>query len=114
MSKNKAKTFTLSKEESDRLRAIKNVSNYIIDLCRGDMDRFVKEVVKPRLALGVEVNITIDIDKGTVTTIPVETDPVVAEIKPATDKSSEGETPVEPVSAIKEETQEPKEGPVVA
>ena len=117
MKKEKGKVFNLSKEEKDRLNAIKNVSNYIIDLCRGDMDRFVKEVVKPRLSLKPEDNITIDIDKGTVTIIPAEVDPIVAEIKPATDKGPETETPVEPVPAKTEEEikpEESKEGPVVA
>ncbi len=86
MSKSKAKVFNLSSEEKDRLVAIRNVSNYMIELLRGDMNMFVEGVVKPRLALAKEANITVDIDKGTITLMPTETDPVVEEIKPATDK----------------------------
>lgn len=116
MSKNKAKVFNLSKEEKDRLVAIRNVSNYIIDLLRGDMNMFVDGVIKPRLALVREDNVTVDIDKGTLTTIPVETDPAVEEIKPATEKESVETTPVEPATPIEEtkEVVEPKNGPVVA
>jgi len=97
--KDNSKIFNLSKEEKDRLIAIRNVSNYMIDLIRGDMNMFVDGVIKPRLALGREINVSVDIDKGTLNTIPVETDSEVEEIKPVIENEEVSETKSEPIVA---------------
>jgi len=105
---NDGKTYNLSKEEKDRLVAIRNVSLYMQDLVRGDMNMFVDGIIKPRLALGKEISVTVDIDKGTLITIPVKTDPAVEEIKPALEKEEKKVVEKEP------EVVPAKKGPVVA
>jgi len=105
--KSDVKKFDLSTEEKSRLVAIRNVSLYMQDLIRGDMNMYVDGIIKPRLALGREINVTVDIDKGTLETVPVKTDPAVEEIKPALEKV---EKPVKEESVVVE----PKVGPVVA
>lgn len=85
----KEKVYILSKEEKDRLVAIRNVSNYLVDLIRGDMNMFVADMIKPRLGIAKEMNVTVDIDKGTVITVPPVEDKAVEEIKPALEKVEE-------------------------
>lgn len=105
--KSDVKKFDLTAEEKGRLVAIRNVGLYMQDLIRGDMNMYVDGIIKPRLALGREINVTVDIDKGVLETIPAVVDEAVEEIKPALEKVEE---PVkkEPVVV------EPKAGPVVA
>lgn len=82
----KDKVYTLSKEEKDRLVAIRNVSNYLVDLIRGDMNMFVADVIKPRLAIAKDVNVTVDIDKGNIIVVPEVTNEATEEIKPVLEK----------------------------